>query len=140
MTRVRIGLASEGHIELGFSGNLDALTAGELRETLDEVIAERPRRVTLDFDALTNLDSSGVGAIVSLFKRLRANGGELTIANARDQPLEVLRLIDIRRLLLPAAERKRHAAVDLLRDHRALASLVRWCTSNASPQESRPLA
>ncbi len=41
------------------------------------------------------IDSSGVGAIVSLFKRVKADGGQVLVAGAKDQPLAVLKLLKL---------------------------------------------
>jgi anti-sigma B factor antagonist len=78
-----------------FEGALDALTVGELRRMIVEVLAGRPRNVTVDLARVTLLDSSGVGAIVSLFKQLRAQGGKVRVIGAQGQPLAVLRLLKL---------------------------------------------
>jgi anti-sigma B factor antagonist len=41
------------------------------------------------------IDSSGVGAIVSLFKRVKADGGKVVVVRAHDQPLAVLKLLKL---------------------------------------------
>jgi len=82
-------------VTLRFEGALDALTVGELRRTIADVIAERPRKVTVDLGLVTLLDSSGVGAIVSLFKQLKAQGGEMRVVGAHGQPLAVLELLKL---------------------------------------------
>ena len=60
-----------GVCQLRIQGSLDALTVRDIRPILDAVVADKPKRVTVDFDELTMIDSSGVGAIVSLFKRIK---------------------------------------------------------------------
>jgi anti-sigma B factor antagonist len=78
---------------LTVQGELDALTSTELRPTLDELVAERPRQVTVDLSGLRLIDSSGVGALVSLYKRVRANGGDVSFVGVTDQPLVVFKLL-----------------------------------------------
>ena len=85
----------EGGMSLKIEGALDALTARDIRPIFDSVVAEKPKRVTVDLQELTLLDSSGVGAIVSLFKRVRGDGGQVIVANAKDQPLAVLKLLKL---------------------------------------------
>jgi len=84
---------------LRVEGALDAVTAPELRPTLDALVAEGKRRVIVDLSALRLIDSSGVGAIVSLFKRVRANGGQVSVVGLRDQPLAIFRLLRLDRVL-----------------------------------------
>ncbi len=88
--------ASEpGQSRIRFEGALDALTVTDVRPTIDKVVAESPRKVTVDLDRVTLLDSSGVAAIVSLFKRLKAQGGQMRVVRAHDQPLAVLKLLKL---------------------------------------------
>jgi anti-sigma B factor antagonist len=80
---------------LRIEGALDALTVREVRTTIDAVVARQPRHVTVDFERVTLLDSTGVGAIVSLFKRITAQGGSVVVVRAHDQPLAVLKLLKL---------------------------------------------
>lgn len=84
-----------GESRLVIDGALDALTVRDIRPVIDSVVADRPRRVTVDMERLNLIDSSGVGAIVSLFKRIKANGGSVVVVNAREQPLAVLKLLKL---------------------------------------------
>ncbi len=53
----------------------------ELQHHLDSVLAESVRRVTIDFKEVPFIDSSGVGEVLRLFKRIRESNGELVLAN-----------------------------------------------------------
>lgn len=85
----------DGESRLVIDGALDALTVRDIRPVIDAVVADRPRRVTVDIENLNLIDSSGVGAIVSLFKRVKANGGDVVVVGAREQPLAVLKLLKL---------------------------------------------
>ena len=82
-------------------GELDALTVPEIRPELDRIVSDGTQRVVVDLTGLRLVDSSGVGAIVSLFKRVRAEGREFDVTGVQGQPLqifEVLRLDHVFRL------------------------------------------
>ena len=55
----------------------------DIRPIIDVVVADNPKRVTVDIEELTMIDSSGVGAIVLLFKRIKTTGGEVVIVHAQ---------------------------------------------------------
>lgn len=78
---------------LAFSGNLDALNAPSLKRECDTLVREERFFVVLDMAELALIDSSGVGAIVSLFKQVRTKGGDLQIAALGGQPREIFRLL-----------------------------------------------
>jgi len=80
---------------LSIRGELDAITAVNVRATFDEVIESKPKKVVLDLSALRVIDSSGVGAIVYLFKRLRTDGGRLEITGVQGQPLSIFKVLNL---------------------------------------------
>ncbi len=79
-------------------GTLDAVTAPDLRGVVDAIVNEARKDVTLELSSLRLIDSSGVGVIVSLFKRVRANGGQVRIQGLRDQPRAIFRLLRLDRV------------------------------------------
>ena len=89
---------NDGETMLAIEGTLDAVTASELRTVVDEIVNEARKEVTLDLSALRLIDSSGVGVIVSLFKRVRAHGGQVRIVGLRDQPRAIFRLLRLDRV------------------------------------------
>jgi anti-sigma B factor antagonist len=79
-------------------GALDAVTAPEFRTLVDELVFENRKNITLELSGLRLIDSSGVGVIVSLFKRVRANDGQVRIVGLRDQPRAIFRLLRLDRV------------------------------------------
>jgi anti-sigma B factor antagonist len=82
---------------LRVSGELDALSCPELRPVLDQLVTTGGQRVTVDLSELSLIDSSGVGAMVSLYKRVRANGGEVRFVGVTAQPLVIFKLLRLDR-------------------------------------------
>jgi anti-sigma B factor antagonist len=83
---------------LTIDGTLDAVTAPDLRAVVDQLVNDKRKSVTLELSSLRLIDSSGVGVIVSLFKRIRANGGQVKIVGLRDQPRAIFRLLRLDRV------------------------------------------
>ncbi len=88
------------HTRLLISGVLDALSASELRATLDQLIGARTKSIVIDVAGLVFIDSSGVAALVSLFKRARSYGGRVVIQGAVDQPRAVFKLLSLHRVFV----------------------------------------
>jgi anti-sigma B factor antagonist len=84
-----------GDSKVRIEGALDALAVRDIASTIDAVVADHPRCVTVDFDQVTLIDSTGVGAIVSLWRRVKAQGGKVIVVGAHDQPLAVLKLLKL---------------------------------------------
>ena len=83
---------------LRIEGTLDAATAPDLRNVVDAIVDEGRLLVTLELSGLRLIDSSGGGVIVSLFKRVRALGGQVRITGLRDQPRAIFRLLRLDRV------------------------------------------
>jgi anti-sigma B factor antagonist len=74
-------------------GNLDAVTAPTIKAEIDTLMSERKVNVVFDLAGLELIDSSGVGAIVSLFKRVRTQQGDVKLAALGGQPAEIFKLL-----------------------------------------------
>jgi anti-sigma B factor antagonist len=85
-------------VRLRIAGELDSITAPDIRPTFDAVADGEPKRVVLDLSALRLIDSSGVGAIVSLFKRVRAAGGEFEVTGIQGQPKSIFKVLSLDRV------------------------------------------
>ncbi len=77
-------------------GNLDADGSRHAQPHIDEILAENSsREIEIDFSQVQFLDSSGVGAIVYLYKRLVERQRNMRIENVSGQPLEIMNLLRI---------------------------------------------
>ena len=84
---------NEDETVLKIEGVLDAVTTPEIRPTIEALVGDKRSSITVDVSGLRLIDSSGVGVIVSLFKRCRAFGGTVRISGLKDQPLTIFRLL-----------------------------------------------
>lgn len=74
-------------------GSLDINSAPQLAEEIDKLVAGKVKRVTVDLAGLDLIDSSGVAALVKLYKGIRGHGGQVEMTGARDQPLAIFKLL-----------------------------------------------
>jgi anti-sigma B factor antagonist len=88
---------------LRIEGELDALSVVDLRPTISRIGEDRPSKVLVDLSRLRLIDSSGVGAIVALFKVVKAYDGAMSVVGVRDQPLAILRLLRLDRVFVREA-------------------------------------
>lgn len=77
---------------------LDAHTAGDFRNRMAPVVQEHPQ-IILDLGPVHFLDSSGLGAILSLLKKVRSERGELRICNASSPVRKLFELVRFHRIV-----------------------------------------
>ena len=110
----------ERHAVVMVAGELDAATAGNLRDELVTLCEAGVDRIVLDCRRLTFVDSFGLGVIVTAKKRLSSQGHALClVADADQRPLR--RLLQLTGLdqLLPVHATVAEAVDDCLRDSAA---------------------
>ncbi len=77
------------------SGDVDAATAPQLRQQFDDLLADGQQDFVIDLSGVKFMDSSGLAALVQLFKRVRIGHGDVRLCGL--QP-EVGRIFELTRL------------------------------------------
>jgi anti-sigma B factor antagonist len=89
----------DGISRLVIEGELDIVSVFDLKPVIDNIVNSRPRRVEVELARLRMVDSSGVGALIGLYKRVRAQGGEVVLKGLQNQPLAIFRLLQLDRIV-----------------------------------------
>ncbi len=84
-----------GDLVVKLCGEMDALGCTKIRTELERITDTENTNVSLDLSQVSFLDSSGIGAIVFLYKRLKAQGRTLIIVGVQGQPQELMKLLRI---------------------------------------------
>ena len=82
-------------ISISLSGEFDAVASSEARESFAYIADSMSGDVTIDLSGVSFIDSSGVGALVFLFKRLSAQSRLLSLSAAVGQPADLLKMLRI---------------------------------------------
>ena len=102
--RVRSVGAPDGGIVLHLSGELDLSTVSMFVEALDELLAGEPVRIDIDMSELSFIDSSGVGAYVTAYRRAQAKGSRVTVSERSGLVQRVLELSGVEEALAQEAD------------------------------------
>ena len=94
-------------------GELTVGNRQELKTGVLDAVANGERKILIDFAHTSYIDSSGLGALVSLSKRIRESGGELRLATLNE---DLATLFELTRLdtLFTIAEDRSAALADLI--------------------------
>ncbi|GAA2374291.1 STAS domain-containing protein [Dactylosporangium salmoneum] len=86
------------------TGELDIATTPQLRQFLHAVLDEHDTPLVVDLTAVQFIDSTGLGVLVSVFKRLAGRGQALTLVSPHERLLRIFRLTALDRVftIVPA--------------------------------------
>ena len=76
------------------SGDFDVNTVGDVRELFESLVVQGSD-VVVDLSEVKFIDSSGIGAIVFLYKRLVAQQHNMALIGVSGQPKELLDILKI---------------------------------------------
>lgn len=80
------------------SGDMDAGLMVTLRVDLEQ-LSQGDGDVVIDMKNVSFIDSSGIGGLVFLYKRLVKQGRSLTVINLDSQPLQMFKYLQLTDLL-----------------------------------------
>lgn len=83
-------------------GEIDHHSASAVREEIDSAIMlNSPQVLKLDFDAVTFMDSSGVGLVMGRYRTLSmTSGGQLIVSNLSAQNYKVMKLSGLEKIAI----------------------------------------
>jgi len=81
-----------GIVILTLDGEVDLYNAPSLKEEIKKCIDERKYNVVIDFEKVTYIDSSGIGALISSMSNLKKYQGALKITNITGSVKKVFEL------------------------------------------------
>lgn len=73
-------------------GEVDVYTSPTLKERLIEAADEGCDRVIVSLDGVGFIDSSGLGVLVGLLRRVRERSGRIVLVCSREQILKIFRI------------------------------------------------
>ncbi len=82
----------EGTAVLSLTGEVDVANAGRVRDSGLKLISDGVKRLIIDLNQTEYMDSTGLGTLVGLLKRMRETGGEVMVAVSQPR---VKRLFEI---------------------------------------------
>ena len=84
---ININLKNDEDINFFFfvvSGELDVSTADEFKEYLHKLIDKEIRNIRFNLETLDYIDSTGLGVIIGILKRIKVENKEIYIKSPKD--------------------------------------------------------
>lgn len=85
----------DNELTVKLRGEMDAQGCAKIRSELENICLKTQPQITLDIKQVSFIDSSGIGAIVFLFKRLKQQNRSMKIIGVQGQPQQLMTLLRI---------------------------------------------
>ncbi|MBR3778432.1 MAG: anti-sigma factor antagonist [Clostridia bacterium] len=98
-----------GNLTAALIGELDHHAAAELRQRIDTaVLSCRPRRLIINLERLTFMDSSGIGLIMGRYRLMASLGGEVRLSGTSPRMERMIRLAGLDKLPIWEERKNEH--------------------------------
>ncbi|GAA1761747.1 STAS domain-containing protein [Luedemannella helvata] len=84
--------AEAGYTVLEIGGEIDVYTAPQLREELYRLIGAGVTNIVVDLSRVDFIDSSGLGVLAGVLRRLRGVDGTLRLVYSHERLLKIFRI------------------------------------------------
>ena len=127
MESISISLSESGRgqdvSQVRVDGVVDTLTAGELEEVMASLLKRNRYKIVIDLAGVDYISSAGWGIFISHIKDVRANGGDIRLANMIPDVYEIFELLEFDNVL------QAHGSIE--------DAVESFCTAEESPDNKK---
>jgi len=93
---IEYSITSENDLEIKPIGEVDIYTSPELKNKIFELIEEKNLNIVINGEKLEYIDSTGLGVLMSIYKKMQENSLSIKILNLKSN---IYKLFDITGLI-----------------------------------------
>lgn len=86
-------------VVIKLSGQLTSLTLTQLQQEADNLDQSEHIGLVFDVSSLLQVDSAGVGLLVSIYKKFQGNQKSFKIAGLHGQPFDIFKLLNLHKVM-----------------------------------------
>ncbi|MBK5252576.1 MAG: STAS domain-containing protein [Peptostreptococcaceae bacterium] len=86
--------------DVKISGEVDIYTSDKMNETLNGMVEEKNAEIQIDCKDLSYIDSSGLGVLIGVLKKLKENNKNLVVLNARSNIVKLLSITGLDKIFI----------------------------------------
>lgn len=80
-------------------GEVDIHTSPEVKEKLEAILEEKEKSMIINAEELDYIDSTGLGMLIGIVKRLKKNDLELVLAKPQSSVLKLFRITGLDKVI-----------------------------------------
>lgn len=98
---------NDGYVEVIFEGEITLEESFDFKEDIKNRINDlQIYQVMVNLEAVSFMDSSGLGMLISLYKEVNENQGKIVFFNVQEYIMKLLKLVNLDKIFLLADTRE----------------------------------
>ncbi|MCK8060841.1 MULTISPECIES: STAS domain-containing protein [unclassified Fusibacter] len=89
---------SAWHVDI--AGEVDIHTSGNLKDVLNTILNDREADIQLNCEDLVYIDSTGLGVLIGILKRVKKNDNNIIIVNAKSNIAKLLNITGLDKIFV----------------------------------------
>lgn len=81
-------------------GDVDIQTSSRLKEELNQLLDQKEADLNIDCANLSYIDSTGLGVLIGVLKRVKKNENEIMISNAQQSIMKLLKITGLDKIFV----------------------------------------
>ena len=69
--------------DVSISGDVDITSSLDLKESLNSILDKKNKSIRINCENLSYIDSTGLGVLISILKRVKGSGNDIEILDAK---------------------------------------------------------
>ncbi|MBN2899234.1 MAG: STAS domain-containing protein [Clostridia bacterium] len=86
--------------DISLAGDVDIVSSVELKDNVNVLLDRDEKSIQINCEHLSYIDSTGLGVLISLLKRVKKNGNEIEITNAQPNISKLLKITGLDKIFI----------------------------------------
>lgn len=86
--------------DIVIEGEVDIYNSLELKKNLSELIQNNPANIHVSCEKLEYIDSTGLGALVSILKKVKQYNGDIYLSNLKPNVAKIFKITDLNKVFV----------------------------------------
>lgn len=80
---------------IAVSGEIDIFNSDEFKKTILVLLEEKPLNLEFDCENLTYIDSTGLGSLIAVLKKVKSYDGEISLKNVKPSLSKLFKITNL---------------------------------------------
>lgn len=86
--------------DITLAGDVDIVSSVELKENVNVLLDKEEKGLHINCEHLSYIDSTGLGVLISLLKRVKKNGNDIELENAQPNISKLLKITGLDKIFV----------------------------------------